>query len=136
MKYLLDTNTCIRFLNGRSPQIKAKMSRLQQGQAVLCSIVVAELLYGGWRSQTPEQTLKRQRTFIQLFESLPFDNQAAELYGQIRAVLAEQGIPIGGNDLMIAAIARAHNLTLVTHNTGEFSRVPGLQLEDWETDLP
>jgi tRNA(fMet)-specific endonuclease VapC len=63
---------------------------------------------------------------------LPFDDAAAEAYGRLRAELARRGTPIGPNDLMIAAIALAHDLTLVTHNTAEFSRVSGLRLEDWE----
>jgi tRNA(fMet)-specific endonuclease VapC len=64
--------------------------------------------------------------------SLPFDDAAAEEYGQLRAYLANQGTPIGPNDTMIAAIALANGLTLVTHNTAEFSRVPGLMIKDWQ----
>ena len=64
--------------------------------------------------------------------SLPFDDSAAEEYGRIRAHLANLGTPIGPNDLLIAAIALANKITLVSHNTAEFSRVPGLILEDWQ----
>jgi tRNA(fMet)-specific endonuclease VapC len=64
--------------------------------------------------------------------SLPFDDRAAEVYGRIRAHLTATGMAIGPNDLMIAAIALANGLTLVTHNTAEFSRVPGLTIEDWQ----
>ena len=64
--------------------------------------------------------------------SLPFDDRAAEEYGKVRSHLAVLGTPIGPNDLMIAAIALANHMTLVTHNTAEFSRVPGLTLEDWQ----
>jgi tRNA(fMet)-specific endonuclease VapC len=63
---------------------------------------------------------------------LPFDDRAAEFYGQIRARLAAQGLPIGPNDLMIASIALSNQLILITHNIREFSRVDGLQIEDWE----
>jgi tRNA(fMet)-specific endonuclease VapC len=66
------------------------------------------------------------------FASLPFDDACAEQYGQIRNELESDGTPIGPNDLLISAVARAHGLTLVTHNVGEFSRVIGLRLEDWE----
>ncbi len=84
-------------------------------------------------SQTSSQrTLVNQQQFLNLFASLPFDDEAAEVYGKIRAHLATQGTPIGANDLQIASISLEYNLTLVTHNTGEFSRVPGLRLEDWE----
>ena len=71
-------------------------------------------------------------TFFEPYESLPFDDAAAAEYGRIRAQLAAAGTPIGPNDLMIAAIARDRQLTLVTHNTREFSRVSGLLMEDWE----
>jgi tRNA(fMet)-specific endonuclease VapC len=71
-----------------------------------------------------------------LFPSLPFDDEAAEHYGRIRAELTTEGTPIGGNDFLIAAIALANGLTLVTHNTREFARVTGLTIEDWETDTP
>lgn len=134
MTYLLDTNTCIRYLNGRAPNVTRRVRALQQGEAVLCSVVVAELLAGGRGSQMPEQTLARQRGFIALFDSLPFDDPCAEQYAIIRADLKAKGTPIGANDLMIAAIALTHHLTLVTHNTNEFGRVAGLKLEDWETD--
>lgn len=69
------------------------------------------------------------------FVSLPFDDQSAVIYGQIRAQLAAPGTPIGPNDLLIASIALANNLILVTHNTREFSRVEGLRLEDWEIEV-
>lgn len=68
----------------------------------------------------------------QQFQSIPFDDHAAEHYGSIRAHLANAGTPIGPNDLFIAALARAKDLTLVSNNTAEFSRVPGLKLEDWQ----
>ena len=99
---------------------------------VVCSVVKAELFYGAMRSNNPQRTLANQQKFLNSFVSLPFDDQAAVIYGRIRAHLATQGMPIGANDLQIAAISLAHNLTLVTHNQREFSRVPGLHLEDWE----
>jgi tRNA(fMet)-specific endonuclease VapC len=71
---------------------------------------------------------------IEIFISLPFDDIAALTAGRIRAQLANLGTPIGLNDLLIASIALTHNLTLVTHNTGEFVRVKGLQIEDWEEE--
>ncbi len=70
--------------------------------------------------------------FQRKIPSLPFDDNAAHEYGRIRAHLASLGTPIGPNDLMIASIALANNLTLITHNTAEFSRIPALQLEDWQ----
>ncbi len=70
-----------------------------------------------------------------MFTYLPFDDQAGLIHGRIRALLAADGTPIGAYDLQIAAIALANNLTLVTHNTREFRRVEGLQIEDWEADM-
>lgn len=132
MKYLLDTNTCIQYITGRSAQVIERLESVAEGDAVLCSVVVAELLYGGFRSQTPEKTLSRQRDFIALFTSLPFDDAVAEHYARVRAELTQQGKPIGSNDFLIAATALTHNLILVTHNTREFSRISGLKIEDWE----
>lgn len=86
------------------------------------------------KSNNSEITLARQQEFLQLFISLPFDDDAAMIYGIIRARLSVNGTPIGPNDLHIAAIAMANNLILVTHNVWEFSRVNGLQIEDWEQE--
>lgn len=130
--YLLDTNVCIRYLNGRSLSIKERLKATNADDIYVCAIVKAELFYGAMRSNNPERTLANQKKFINLFVSLPFDDDAALIYGNIRAYLAKQGTPIGSNDLQIAAIALCHNLTLVTHNTREFSRIPDLRLEDWE----
>jgi tRNA(fMet)-specific endonuclease VapC len=130
--YLLDTNVCVRYLNGRSLSIRERLQVTDVEDIAVCSIVKAELFYGANRSNNPQRTLANQQQFLNLFVSLPFDDEAASIYGRIRAQLAALGTPIGSNDLQIAAIALAHDLTLVTHNTGEFSRVEGLRLEDWE----
>ena len=132
MTYLLDSNTCIQFLKGRSLAIAQKIKATPREQIVLCSIVKAEMYFGAKRSHNPAKTRAEQDEFLALFQSLPFDDDAAEFYSDIRAELALRGTPIGPNDLMIAAIALANQLTLITHNVREFSRVTGLQLEDWE----
>ncbi len=132
MIYLLDTNVCIHLLNQRHTAIVQRLRQHNPADIALCSIVKAELLYGAQRSQRREANLHTLRTFFAPLSSLPFDDKAAEHYGQIRADLLAQGQPIGPNDFLIAAIARAHDATLITHNTAEFSRVPGLRLEDWE----
>jgi tRNA(fMet)-specific endonuclease VapC len=132
MKYLLDANTCIRLLNAGDEGVTRRYTACQPTDVVLCSVVKAELLYGARRSARVEFNLKRLEYFAAPLQSLPFDDRCAHDYGVIRADLAAQGKPIGANDLMIAAIARAHDLILVTHNTGEFSRVVGLRVEDWE----
>lgn len=78
MKYLLDTNTCIRYLNRRSPNIIQKLSNLSREEIAVCSVVKAELFYGAMRSQQPQRTLERQREFLDYFVSLPFADRAAE----------------------------------------------------------
>ena len=133
MKYLLDANTCIRLLNFDDEGVRRRYTACQPADVVLCSVVKAELAYGARRSARVAFNLKRLEYFAAPLQSLPFDDRCAHDYGLIRADLAAQGKLIGANDLMIAAIARAHELILVTHNTGEFSRVAGLRLEDWES---
>ena len=132
--FLLDTNVCIRYLNGRSPSIRERLAATNVKDIYTCSIVKAELFYGAMRSNNPQRNLANQQRFINLFSSLSFDDDVALIYGKIRAHLAQQGTPIGSNDLQIAAIALKYDLTLVTHNTREFKRVPKLRLEDWEQD--
>ena len=132
MKYLLDTNTCIRYLNGRAPAIRQRLAAVRRDDVMVCSPVKAEMFYGAARSNDPPRSLQRQQAFLDRFASLPFDDRAAQVYGGIRADLAALGTPIGANDLLIAAIALAYNVTLVTHNIGEFGRVAGLLLDDWE----
>lgn len=134
MRYLLDTNVCVMYLNCRSLLVRQRLRAVDLKVVAVCSVVKAELFYGAWRSTNPEQALARQQRFLKAFESLPFDDRSAEIAGQIRAQLAASGTPIGSNDLLIAAIALANNLTLVTHKTSEFSRVEGLQIADWEAD--
>ena len=135
MRYLLDTNVCARYLNGRSLLIRERLQSTNVEEIAVCSVVKAELFYGAMRSNNPTRTLARQQEFLKLFVSLPFDDSTALVYGRIRAELLASGTPIGPNDFQIAAIALTHNLTLVTHNTREFSRVSGLAIEDWEQGL-
>jgi tRNA(fMet)-specific endonuclease VapC len=130
--YLLDSNACVIYLNGRSERLRQRLNATPAAEIFVCAIVKGELFYGSKRSNNPTKSLQIQQEFLSQFVSLPFDDAAAEVYGDIRAALAQAGTPIGPNDLQIAAIALASDLTLVTHNTKEFSRVQGLQLEDWE----
>jgi tRNA(fMet)-specific endonuclease VapC len=132
MIYLLDTNVCIRLLNQKHPAILQHFRRHRPADIALCSVVKAELLYGARRSQRVDANLQLLNAFFAPLQSLPFDDACAEHYGEIHADLLSLGKPIGPNDTLIAAIARTHDLTLVTHNTEEFSRVAGLRIEDWE----
>lgn len=133
MRFLLDTNTCIGILTDRSPRLTARWKTMQASQLRLCSPVKAELWFGAAKSNKRAQVEQTLTVFFARFRSLPFDDQAARIYGVVRADLETKGTPIGPNDLLIASIALAGDLVLVTHNTAEFSRVNGLKLEDWET---
>jgi tRNA(fMet)-specific endonuclease VapC len=134
MIYLPDTNAWIAYLRQNNQRLVKRFQQVIPADIALCAIVLAELFYGahhGAKSKLAANLALIAR--LQLaFASLPFDDQAAAEYGEIRAYLASQGTPIGPNDLMIASIARSRGLTLVTHNTSEFSRVPGLKLDDWQ----
>ena len=132
MSFLLDTNTCISYLNNYLSPIRRKLEQLSPNQIFVCSVVKAELFYGAMKSRNPTETMMKQELFLNQFVSLSFDDKAANIFGDIRAYLASIGKPIGPYDLQIAAIALAHNVTVVTHNTDEFSRVPNLRIEDWE----
>jgi tRNA(fMet)-specific endonuclease VapC len=93
--------------------------------------VKAELYHGAYKSGR-DRNIELVRTFSTSFESLPFDDSATEIYGQLRIALEKQGKLIGPYDLLIASIALANAVTLVSHNSDEFKRVPGLELEDWQ----
>lgn len=119
--YLLDTNIVIFFMKGQSQTLAQRFLATSREQKKLCTIVAGELLYGAAKSQQPEASLAKANSLIEYFEVLPFDLNAARHFGDIRAHLARQGTPIGPYDLQIAAIARAHNLVLVTNNLRELA---------------
>jgi len=135
MKYLLDTNVCIVYLNGRNIHLRNKLCQYNPYDIAICSVVKAELFFGAMRSHNPQCNLLKQKHFLSQFQSLPFDDKAAEIFGNIRAELAVKGTPIGPYDLMIAAIALAYDRVLVTHNVREFGRIDNLQIEDWEVSF-
>jgi len=132
MIYLLDTNTCIGYINRRSPAIYQHFLETSPDDVCICDVVKFELYYGAYKGSRTVENLKSLSDFFADLTSLPFDGKAAQICGQIRTKLQKLGTPIGSYDLQIAAIALANNLILVTHNTREFERVEELQLEDWE----
>ena len=132
MIWLLDTDTCIRYLNPRPSPVREHLRSHAPHQIALCDIVKMELYFGAYKSERSDHNLQIVSRFFSEFMSLPFDQTAAQICGKIRAELAKQGKPIGPYDIQIAAIALAHQATLVTHNTREFIRVPDLLIEDWE----
>ena len=130
--WLPDTNVWIAYLNTRPSPVKQAMRAHPVSAIWLCDVVKAELFYGAYKSERRDANLALLNDLERNFRSLPFDGAAAREFGRIRADLQRVGRPIGPYDLQIAAIALAHDLTLVTHNTDEFKRVDGLRIEDWE----
>ena len=131
MSYLLDTNIWIAYLKGKDAPLRDRMTGMGVEEILLCSPVKAELLYGARRSERVQENLARLAPFFARFPSCPFDDRAAEQYGLVRALLEQQGQPIGGVDLLISGIALAADATVVTRNDREFRRVPGLRVEVW-----
>jgi tRNA(fMet)-specific endonuclease VapC len=131
---LLDTNICIYIINARPAAVLQRFRQYRMGDIGLCSVVAAELAYGVAKSGS-----LRNRQALEMFLApltvLPFDEAALWVYGDLRAELERQGTPIGALDTMIAAHALSQQSPLVTNNTAEFARVPGLQLDNWVQTL-
>lgn len=132
MIFLLDTNACVAYLRRADSPVRKHLAQHAAADIVICSVVYAELCYGVLRSADPVHAQVQLASFLANFVSLPLDDRAAETAAVVRADLAKKGTPISPHDLLIAAIALANDLTLVTHNTREFGRVAGLKIEDWE----
>lgn len=130
--FLLDTNACIRVLNGSCPALVDRLRVHDPGEILIASVVKAELLFGARKSRRVEHNLALLSRFLAPFRPAQFDDACAEHYGLLRADLERAGQPIGPNDMLIAATARAHDAVLVTANTKEFRRVVGLRVVDWE----
>ena len=130
LKYLLDTNIIIYTMKNRPQHVKRRFEQ-HHGRMGISTVTLGELVFGAERSQQVARNLSDIEALTARLEVLPFDNRAAYHFGQIRAVLYSIGRPIGPYDMMIAGQARALGLILVTNNTKEFERVPGLLLEDW-----
>ena len=131
MIYLLDTNTCIYFLNRSSEKIISQCKRFSPSQINLPSITVAELFYGAEKSKAKKRNWAIVENFVSTFEIVPFDEKSCEIYARIRASLEKSGVPIVPMDLLIASISLANNSILVSNNIKEFRRIKGLKLENW-----
>lgn len=129
--YLLDTNTCIYFMKGTYPRLTEKLFSLDPSNLLISSVTVFELEYGAEKSKWGEKTRQQLALFLSPFTILPFDGSDALTAGRIRGILQRQGAPIGPYDVLIAAQGVNRGVPIVTHNTAEFSRVPGILLEDW-----
>jgi tRNA(fMet)-specific endonuclease VapC len=130
MKYLLDTNTCVYALKLRG-EVVEHMRELSPADLGVAIVTVAELWFGARKSVRPAATRREIDAFLAPLEVVPFDRSAADAYAEIRWTLERKGRPIGERDLLIASIASARRLTVVTHNRSEFERVPDLETTDW-----
>ena len=130
MRYMLDTNVAIHTIRHRPREVRAKFIA-QQGRMCLSAVSLMELIYGAGKSTQPDRNLRDIEAFASRLTILPYDREAAMHTGSIRAALARAGAPIGPYDQMIAGHARSRGLIVVTANTDEFKRVPGISVEDW-----
>ena len=130
MRYMLDTNVAIHTIRRRPHEVRAKFIA-QQGRMCISTVSLMELIYGTEMSTQPDRNLRDIEAFASRLRILPYDREAAMHTGSIRVALARAGTPIGPYDQMIAGHARSRGLTVVTTNTNEFKRVPGISVEDW-----
>ena len=130
MRYMLDTDICIYTINERPAAVLIAFRKFQSAGLGISSVTAAELFFGVARTGS-QRNLNALRRFLATLEIAPFEASAAEVSGSVRAWLASQGTPIGPYDALIAAHAQALGVTLVSNNTREFERVPGLKLENW-----
>ncbi len=130
LKYMLDTNIVIYTMKNRPEEVRHAFKR-HDGQMCISTITLGELIYGAERSSQPEKNMEVIEGMAARLEVLPFEGLDAAHFGQLRAELMSLGKPIGPYDMMIAGHARARGLILVTNNTREFERVPGLRIENW-----
>lgn len=130
-QYLLDTDTFSAIVKGQNPTILRRLETLNVGQAALSAVTRGEIAYGVRHMLPKPRTLQRINALLESFPTLELSAEVAHQYGELRAHLRTRGTPIGPNDLWIAAHALTNQYTLVTNNVGEFSRIPGIKLENW-----
>ena len=131
MKVLLDTNICIYIIKRHPLAVIERFKRFAIGDIGISVVTLAELEYGVSKSRDVKRNRHALDQFIEPLEVARFDQEAAAVYGAIRAHLEQKGQPIGAMDLLIAAHARSLDVRLVTNNEREFKRVPGLRIENW-----
>ncbi len=130
MKFLLDTDTCVFWLRGRSP-VRDHLIAVGLENTAISAITLAELRYGADCSAQPANNHRAIDDFANTLSVFDIGPEVARTFGQIKAQLRKEGMLIEDFDLMIAATVHAHNLTLVTNNQAHFSRIAGLRLENW-----
>lgn len=130
LRYLLDTNFCIRVLRDKPASARRRFNEAS-GELAISTVVLTELLHGAAKSARPVENRRAVEDFAARLDVLPFDETAADHAADIRATLERRGQMIGGYEVLIAGQARSRGLTMVTGNLGEFRRVEGLRCEDW-----
>jgi len=135
LRYMLDTNLCIRVLRDRPAGLRPRFNA-EVDSLCISTITLAELFYGAEKSAKPVENRHEVERFAARLEVLAFDSRAAAHSAEIRATLERQGMPIGAYDLLIAGHARSLGLVVVTGNLREFTRVGGLRSEDWQAGPP
>lgn len=130
LRYMLDSAFCIDVMRDKHSHLRERFRQESQHMA-MSSIVLYELRFGAENSQTPVRNLERLEDFATRLVMFDFDDDAASHAANIRADLSKRGCMIGAYDLLIAGHARSRNLSVITSNIGEFSRVDGLRCEDW-----
>lgn len=133
MKYLFDTNICIYLIKKNYPEILSKLLRIGFDKIGICTITLAELEYGVANSNRYIEAQTALLEFILPFEILDFSYNAASFYSKIRKELKDKGQPISDMDMLIASIAMANKLILVTNNEKEFKRISGLKIKNWKS---
>lgn len=131
MRFLLDTNVCVDYLNGRYPRVVERIQESDPEDVGVSSVVAAELRYGAEHSQHRRKNHARLDVLLDEIAVVDFDTAAARVYGRIRERLESRGEIIGPYDMMIAAHALSLELTLVTDNVREFRRVRSLKVDNW-----
>ncbi|MBX2965046.1 MAG: type II toxin-antitoxin system VapC family toxin [Cyclobacteriaceae bacterium] len=131
MSYLLDTNICIYLIKRKPQAVIERLNQIPLNQLCISAITIAELEYGVRKSSFPDKNQSALNEFLAPFSLLAFDRRATTEYRIIHSELEKKGTPIGPLDTLIAAHAKNLNLTLVTNNEREFSKVNGLQIENW-----
>jgi tRNA(fMet)-specific endonuclease VapC len=131
MKLMLDTNVCIYIIKQQPVAVLKRFLEYQIGDIGISSITLSELRYGVAKSTHQEKNTKALDEFITPLEIVSFDEEAAHVYGDIRATLEKAGTPIGSMDMLIAAHAVSLGIPLVTNNAREFVRIPALNIIDW-----
>ncbi len=131
MKYYLDTNICIYFMKGKFNQLKEILLSKNPNDIKIPAIVKAELLYGAEKSKQRKSNTEKINAFLFALQIVGFGDFETVAYSKIRTGLEKKGLPIGPNDLIIAATVKANDGVLITNNTKEFERVEGLLIENW-----